>query len=138
VLRREEPDSSPGPDPAGAADQAGPLRESDLAIDGLLGTGLKGAARPPLAGLIELVNDLPDLPVVALDVPSGLDADAGLPADDGRGASIIAAMTISFAANKAGYKSPGASHYTGRVIIGDIGVPRELVEEQAGLPVTES
>jgi NAD(P)H-hydrate epimerase len=108
------------------------LRESDLVIDALLGTGLKGAARPPLAGLIELVNELPDLPVVALDVPSGFDADAGLPADDGRGASIIAAMTISFAANKLGYRLPGANHYTGRVLVGDIGVPRELVEEQAG------
>ena len=113
------------------------LRESDLAIDGLLGTGLKGAARPPLAGLIELVNDLADLPVVALDVPSGFDADAGLPADDGRGASIIAAMTISFAANKAGYRLPGATHYTGRVEVGDIGVPRELVEEQVRPPTSE-
>jgi NAD(P)H-hydrate epimerase len=109
------------------------LRESDLAIDGLLGTGLKGAARPPLAHLIELVNDQPDLPVIALDVPSGFDADEGLPAEDGRGTSIIAAMTISFAANKVGYKLPGASHYTGRVVVGDIGVPRELVEEQAGI-----
>jgi hypothetical protein len=57
-------------------------------------------------------------------------------AEGGRGASIIAAMTISFAANKVGYKLPGANHYTGQVVVGDIGVPRELVEEQAGPPAS--
>lgn len=108
------------------------LRESDLAIDGLLGTGLKGAVRPPLVGLIELVNNLPALPVVALDVPSGFDADAGMPADEGTSAAIIAHLTVTFAANKTGYRQPGASHYTGPVVVGDIGVPRELIDELAG------
>lgn len=108
------------------------MKESDLAIDGLLGTGLKGPARPPLADLIELLNNQPDLPVVALDVPSGFDADAGMPAGDGEGAAIIAAMTVTFAANKAGYRQPGANHFTGRVIVGSIGVPRELIEQVRG------
>jgi NAD(P)H-hydrate epimerase len=104
------------------------LTQSDLAIDGLLGTGLKGAARPPLVELIELVNNIPSLPVVALDVPSGFDADAGLPAGDGEGAAIIAEMTVTFAANKVGYRQPGATHFTGRVVVGSIGVPREAIE----------
>jgi len=105
------------------------LNECDLAIDGLLGTGLKGPARPPLAQLIELVNNLPALPVVALDVPSGFDADEGLPAGEGAGAAIIAELTVTFAANKIGYKQPGASHFTGQVVVGSIGVPREAIEE---------
>ncbi|MDD4889996.1 MAG: NAD(P)H-hydrate epimerase [Phycisphaerae bacterium] len=108
------------------------LKAADLAIDGLLGTGLKGAIRPPLVELIELVNNIPALPVVALDVPSGFDADSGMPADDGASAAIIANLTVTFAANKAGYRQPGASAFTGRVTVGSIGVPRELIEELAG------
>ncbi|MCG3179395.1 MAG: Bifunctional NAD(P)H-hydrate repair enzyme Nnr [Phycisphaerae bacterium] len=106
--------------------------DSDLAVDGLLGTGIKGAARPPLRDLIELLNNQPALPVVALDVPSGFDADAGMPADQGEGSAVIAETTVTFAANKAGYREPGADAYTGRVIVGSIGVPVELLEEVRG------
>lgn len=106
------------------------FKESDVVIDGLLGTGLKGAPRPPLGELIELLNNQPNLPVVALDVPSGFDADTGVPAgDDHEGPAVIAAMTVTFAANKAGYRQPGASHFTGRVVVGSIGVPRELLDQ---------
>lgn len=104
------------------------MRQADLAIDALLGTGLKGPARKPVAELIELVNNQPDLPVVALDVPSGFDADSGMPAGDGEGAAIIATTTVTFAANKIGYRQPGASHFTGRVVVGTIGAPPELLE----------
>ncbi len=115
-------------------DRAGTvLGESDLAIDGLLGTGLKGAARPPIRELIELLNDTPRLPAVALDVPSGFDADEGFPADQGEGSAVIADLTVTFAANKVGYRQPGAEAYTGRVVVGTIGVPNELIEEAQGL-----
>lgn len=102
---------------------------ANLAIDGLLGTGIKGSAREPVASLIEKLNDTPDLPVVALDVPSGFDADAGLPGEDGEGAAVIAELTVTFAANKVGYRADGASAYTGQVIVGSIGVPHELLDE---------
>jgi len=117
-----------GQDELDLAVAAAALASSDFAVDGLLGTGLKGAVRPPLSRLIDLANDTPSVPVVALDVPSGFDADEGMPSGEGEGVAIIAVMTISFAANKVGYRQPGAAHYTGRVVVGDIGVPRELID----------
>lgn len=107
------------------------LHACDLAIDAMLGTGLKDAVRPPLAALIELLNDQPDLPVVAMDVPSGFDADEGMPAGQGEGAAVIAQLTVTFAANKRGYRQPGAQAFTGCVRVGAIGVPVELIAELA-------
>jgi NAD(P)H-hydrate epimerase len=107
------------------------FQQSDLAVDALLGTGIKGRARPPIADLIEELNMQPDLPAVALDVPSGFDANIGMPADLGEGSAIIAALTVTFAANKVGYREPGASAYTGRVVVGTIGAPIEILEEVA-------
>ena len=128
----------PGEDALDLARAGQLLNDCDLAIDGLLGTGLKDAARRPLADLIELVNNLPNLPVVALDVPSGFDADSGMPAGEGEGAAIIARLTVTFGANKVGYRQPGATAYTGQVVVGCIGAPIELAAEVATPPAHDS
>ncbi len=111
---------------------AGAFVWADLVVDGLLGTGISGSVREPIKGLIDLLNDTPDLPVAALDVPSGFDADTGLPGEHGEGSAVIAELTVTFAANKVGYRESGADAFTGQVVVGSIGVPRELIDEIAG------
>jgi NAD(P)H-hydrate epimerase len=61
--------------------------------------------------------------VFAVDLPSGLDCDAGTP----QGACVRAQETGTFVAPKKGFEAPGAAEYTGRVHVVDIGVPRTLL-----------
>lgn len=113
-------------DHAGDADHALAIRPllaaADWLVDGLLGTGLSRPVEGPLRAVIEAVN-ASGKPVLALDLPSGLDADTGQPL----GVAVRAWATASFAAPKVGFSAPGASSYTGRVGVIDIGLPRMLV-----------
>ncbi len=77
-----------------------------LVVDALLGTGLKGAAREPYAAAIERIN-ASELPVVAIDLPSGLDADTGAAA----GPLVRADLTITFIGLKLGlFTGKGPDH----------------------------
>ena len=93
---------------------------ADLVVDGLLGTGTRGEIREPYAGVINAVNAA-GKPVLAIDIPSGLDCDTGRPL----GPTIRATRTVTMAALKTGFEQPGAAEYTGEVILADIGVPLE-------------
>lgn len=95
----------------------GLARDCALLVDAILGTGLAGDVKEPIATLIQAVNRL-SMPVVAVDVPSGLDCDTGLPL----GVAVKARWTITFAANKKGFLSEHARPYTGQVIVADIGI----------------
>jgi NAD(P)H-hydrate epimerase len=102
-----------------------------LFIDAVYGTGLQSAPRSPFeqwVGLLESFAGAPfELPVLAVDLPSGLDCDSGRPL----GPCIRATKTVTFVAEKAGFANPGSKQYTGEVVVGDIGCPRELIEEVA-------
>jgi NAD(P)H-hydrate epimerase len=100
----------------------------DLIVDAILGTGLSQAPRDPFPVLAEAVNTCGD-PVLAIDLPSGLDCDTGEPL----GACIRATRTITFVAEKAGFASPNAKQYTGIIWVGSIGCPRELVRHIASI-----
>ena len=102
---------------------AGLVAGTDLVIDALLGTGLSRPVEGPLRAAIELLNRS-GKPVLALDLPSGLDADTGQPL----GAAVRARATATFVAPKRGFQAPGASDYTGEVAVIDIGLPRRLLE----------
>jgi len=108
---------------------AGPLEETmrevrrlqaaaDLVVDGLLGTGVRGRIREPYAAVIATVNEA-GRPILAIDIPSGLDCDTGRPL----GPTIRAARTVTMAALKKGFENPEAAAYTGEVVLADIGVP---------------
>jgi NAD(P)H-hydrate epimerase len=97
----------------------------DLVVDALFGTGLHSPPRD--ASAIDLINSS-DAPVLAVDVPSGLDCDTGEPL--GR-ACVRASRTVTFVAEKTGFANPAARPYLGAVIVGDIGCPRRLIEEVA-------
>jgi NAD(P)H-hydrate epimerase len=101
-----------------------------LIIDAIFGTGLTQEPREPFAKIVAAVHQM-RTPILAIDIPSGLDCDTGLPLGP---ACIKAQRTITFVAEKAGFANPQASQYLGEVIVGDIGCPRELVVEAARLP----
>lgn len=92
-----------------------------LVIDALFGTGLSKPVEGPAAEMIRLINRT-DVPVIAVDIPSGISSDDGCI----MGEALRAEATITFGLPKLGhYLHPGAE-YTGRLFIEDIGFPREL------------
>lgn len=99
------------------------LAGADWVVDGLLGTGLTRPVSGVLLTAIAAINRA-GKPVLALDLPSGLDADRGAPLGD----AVRATLTATFVAPKLGFDAPGASQYTGEVVVVDIGAPRRLLE----------
>lgn len=96
----------------------------DLAIDGLFGIGLDRPLEGVAFDLVRRINDL-DAPTLAIDIPSGLDADSGRPL----GIAIEAERTATMVAAKPAMLLPQASRWIGRWRVVDIGAPRELLEE---------
>jgi NAD(P)H-hydrate epimerase len=94
-----------------------------LIIDAIFGTGLSQPPRPPFDQIAQAVNDSAR-PVLAVDLPSGLDCDTGQPL----GPCIRAIQTVTFVAEKAGFVQEQARMYLGQVTVTDIGCPRELIE----------
>ena len=93
-------------------------QSADLLVDALLGTGVKGALRGALAELVEEMNQA-GAPIVAIDLPSGVETDSGQVA----GPAIRATLTVTMGALKRGLCfSPGREH-AGRVFVADIGFP---------------
>lgn len=93
-------------------------------VDGLLGTGFSGSLRPPLLALIESVNMWAKQRrghsfVLALDIPSGLDANTGSASP----LAIQADCTVTFQAAKVGMLLPAAQQYMGKLRVMDIGIP---------------
>lgn len=85
--------------------------EVELVVDGLLGIGLQGSVHGPIAHAIHLINDSA-LPVLALDIPSGLDADTGCVL----GACITAEVTVTFIAAKVGLYTMDGPDHCGKVV----------------------
>jgi NAD(P)H-hydrate epimerase len=100
------------------------IKRSSWIVDALLGTGARGGVRPPLDRVIDEINQSGS-PVVAVDVPSGLDCDTGISTQH----TIRATHTCTFVAPKPGFFAAGAEQFTGQVHVLDIGAPRKLVDE---------
>lgn len=123
ILRNMGVEVRPVNTPDGVTAALAEIRETDVVVDALLGTGFSGQVREPLATLIHGINDAAKAGVVGIDVPSGLDCNTGQPSN----ATIRAGCTITFVASKTGFETPGARPYVGEVIVVDIGAPPELV-----------
>ena len=91
------------------------LGAGEVIVDALLGTGLKGAVRGDLAAVIRAVNAAAT-PVFALDVPSGLDSDAGTVAGD----AIRADATVTFVGLKTGLYVGDGPEYAGTIFFDDL------------------
>jgi NAD(P)H-hydrate epimerase len=98
---------------------ASSLREKPaLIVDGLFGIGLNRPLSDPWCKIIQTVNAA-QLPVLAVDVPSGLNADTG----EIFGAAIKAEVTLTVGAPKTGLLAPGAAPWAGRIeVTGDVGL----------------
>lgn len=100
------------------------LERADIVVDALLGTGFSGEVREKEAGLIRRINDS-QAPVVAVDVPSGVDGSTG----EVSGEAVRADLTVCAHAAKIGCViSPGREH-AGEVVVVDIGIPPEADAE---------
>lgn len=95
--------------------------DADIVVDAVFGTGLKGQLKETHKLLIESINALGH-PVLAVDIPSGLDCDTGRPL----GAAIKADCTVTFVAVKKGFvQNEQAARYTGEIFTASIGVDPE-------------
>ncbi len=92
------------------------LKDADIIVDAIFGTGIKGKIREPESTAIDLINDS-EAYVIAVDVPSGFSPD-GEPFDK----SVRADITLTFHKMKTGLTKPDAKTFTGDVRVVDIGV----------------
>lgn len=95
------------------------LRRAEWVVDALFGTGLRGPILPPLADVVEAIN-ASGLKVLAVDIPSGLDCDQGIPL----GPTVRASHTATFIAEKTGFAVAAAREWLGLVHVLGIGAPR--------------
>lgn len=94
----------------------------DLMVDGLLGTGIRGRIKEPISSAIDLINSLKEqkrLPVVSIDIPSGLDPNTGEIEDK----AVKADLVITFHRNKKGMEPN--TDYIKDIIVKSIGIPKE-------------
>lgn len=95
----------------------------EVVVDAVFGTGFSGSLPPVVAALFEAVEEA-DLPVVAVDIASGVDADTG--ATDP--AAMIADRTVTFFRKKMGHLLAPGLAYNPNVLVTDIGIPEEVLE----------
>jgi NAD(P)H-hydrate epimerase len=95
---------------------------ADLIVDGLLGTGIRLPLREPMPELIAAINRS-GIPVVSIDLPSGLDSESG----EGDGEAVQAAATVTLGLPKPALLS---ARCRGRLFLADIGLPAALFKAQ--------
>lgn len=105
------------------------LSQANWIVDALLGTGLTGRVRSPFAEIIRCMN-ASGKQILAVDLPSGMDADTGEPL----GEAVRAQNTVTFVAAKQGFSHVEAGKYTGKVHVAGIGAPRCLLAEYGVVP----
>jgi hydroxyethylthiazole kinase-like uncharacterized protein yjeF len=105
------------------------LGDADVVIDALFGTGFHGAPREEAAGLIRAMNEA-GAPVVAVDIPSGVDASTGeVPGD-----AVRATLTVTFHGRKVGHEVAPGRFRRGEVLVADIGLEHAETEHALATP----
>jgi NAD(P)H-hydrate epimerase len=99
------------------------LENADILVDAIFGTGLNSEVKGFFRDVIEHLNKL-QKPILAVDIPSGLNANTGKPL----GTAIRAFLTVTFGLPKVGHLIAPGPDYTGALRIVDIGIPGNLVE----------
>ena len=102
-----------------------PAELRGVLVDGLLGTGFHGALRPAYAAAVEAIN-ASELPVLALDIPTGLCADTGHVAE----LAVRADLTVTFIGLKLGLFTGGAADWVGELIFDDLQTEPTIVAQQ--------
>ncbi len=101
------------------------MKRCGLIIDALLGTGLSGEVSGLYRSVIAAINEA-GCPVLAVDIPSGLDGVTGEPL----GIAVVANTTITFQLPKKAFQNPKARNFTGELRVVDIGIPVHLYPQQ--------
>lgn len=117
--------------PEDAARAVVQLADCGVLVDALLGTGFTGEVRGAIRAAIDAWPK--EVPTVAVDLPSGLNADTG----EIGGVAVRATITVTFARAKVGFLNESATQWVGRLEVADIGIPetcfgRGRVETQEG------
>ncbi|MGB3564870.1 MAG: NAD(P)H-hydrate epimerase [Thermoanaerobaculia bacterium] len=107
--------------PVGTTKDLAAMEPTDLVIDGIIGYSLGGPPTGEAAQLIEWANSQ-SAPVLALDVPSGLEATTGVALSP----AIRATVTLTLALPKKGLRVPGVERHVGELYLADISVPPSL------------
>jgi hydroxyethylthiazole kinase-like uncharacterized protein yjeF len=102
------------------------VKKPGVVIDAIFGTGLQAEVRSLSARAIEVINEL-GAPVVAVDIPSGINSDSGAV----MGVAVKAARTITFGLAKYGHVSYPGAEYTGELEVADIGFAPQAIREIA-------
>ena len=97
-----------------------------ILVDALLGTGVQGDVRALYARVIDA---WPDVETIAVDLPSGMNADTGSIG----GLCIRADTTVTFQFSKKGFSNPAAAPYLGTLLVADIGIPNVCADDEAWL-----
>ena len=97
------------------------LLQADIIVDALLGTGIKGKVKTEYQQVINAINNT-KLPVLAIDVPSGLCADTG----NVLGACVKANATVTFVGAKQGFFTGQAPDYCGDICYDDLDIPQDV------------
>lgn len=100
------------------------LSQADLIVDALLGTGIVGAVRAPYCEWIRAINAA-GKPVLAVDLPSGMDCNTGLPL----GNCVQATRTATMVAPKRGFENINSQKWTGPIDVVGIGAPQALIQQ---------
>lgn len=100
------------------------LLKTDVVVDALLGIGAQGEVRSYYRQIIEAINTGP-ADVLAVDIPSGLDADTGAVL----GIAVTAAVTVTFIGLKRGLLTFQGPDHTGELVFADLAVPRDIYAE---------
>ena len=102
----------------------GDFSKGDIIVDGLLGTGFKGSLRKQYGNWITTVNST-NLPVAAIDIPSGLNGDTGTVSEN----AVRADLTVTIAQPKTGLITNQGPEYCGLLAVVDIGIPKKYIDE---------
>lgn len=99
------------------------IKNSELVIDAIFGIGITGKIKEPYSEIINIINKNKNK-VLALDIPSGLDATEGI----SLGSCIKADKTITFAVAKTGLVNKQGPTFSGEIIVADISIPKQLLK----------
>ena len=103
---------------------ASAIEQADIIIDGLLGTGIQSKVREPFSTLIKAANES-QVPIVAIDLPSGIHADTGVV----QGVAIKAALTVTFVGIKQGLVTGQGRAHAGTLEFNDLGIEDAFLKQ---------
>lgn len=112
------------PDEVAARAAVQSLDDCKVLVDALLGTGVRGEVRGAIGAAIAA---WPAVATIAVDIPSGLDADTGAVC----GCAVRAETTVAIQYAKQGLVAPGAGEYVGHLVVADIGIPAVCADDGA-------